>query len=235
MTSAPTCWATSGRPVCSQASRAGRCEMAEGPATISAASPASRVNRSASDRWQTTTIDRPIEPSAPTSPSTYRPTPPRSAGTDVASSSTRGVASGPVDTAATRVALLLVSKLTVVVRRRPSGNRLPPAYAARPAWRGTSPDEDPALHRGPLREGRPQPEGRVADRADRGPAGAGPVPRDRSAGCRAEGHGDAGATAGEPVAQQPPPGALNADPGARRPLPVPDHRHVGRPPVAEGS
>ena len=29
----PTCWATSGRPVCSQASRAGRCAIAVGPAT----------------------------------------------------------------------------------------------------------------------------------------------------------------------------------------------------------
>ena len=36
MTSAPTCWATSGSPLCSQASRAGRCAIAVGPATTRA-------------------------------------------------------------------------------------------------------------------------------------------------------------------------------------------------------
>jgi len=69
MTLAAVCWATSGRPVCSQASRAGRCAMAVGPATTRALGTI-RPYRSSSARWQATTKSAPAAHSAVTSPST---------------------------------------------------------------------------------------------------------------------------------------------------------------------
>src|SRR5580693_1662483 len=89
MTSASTCWATTGSPLCSQASRAERCESADGPVTTRALG-ARRPYRSSSARWQTTARSAPATSRAPISPSTYRPSAPRSAGTSVASISTRG-------------------------------------------------------------------------------------------------------------------------------------------------
>src|SRR5260370_10663649 len=89
MPSALRCWATTGSPVCSQASRADRCESADGPATTRAPG-ASRSYRSSSARWQTTAKSAPATSRAPIRPSTYRPSAPRSAGTSVASISTRG-------------------------------------------------------------------------------------------------------------------------------------------------
>jgi hypothetical protein len=94
MTAASTCWATIGSPLCSQASRAGRCAMAGGPATTLALG-TSRPYRSSSARWQATARSAPATPSAATRPSTYRPRAPRSAGTAVASTSTRGVTTSP--------------------------------------------------------------------------------------------------------------------------------------------
>ena len=69
MTSAFVCCATSGSPVCSQASRAGRCAMAVGPATTRALGTI-RPYRSSSARWQATTMSAPAWHSAITSPST---------------------------------------------------------------------------------------------------------------------------------------------------------------------
>ena len=61
MTSAPTCSATTGRPLCSQASRSGRCPSAIGPATIEAPG-ASRPYRSSSESWQATARSTPQSP-----------------------------------------------------------------------------------------------------------------------------------------------------------------------------
>src|SRR4051794_33694161 len=63
--------------------------MAAGPGTTSARS-SMRPYRSASARWQTIAMSASVLESAPMRPSTYRPTPPRSAGTAVASTRTRG-------------------------------------------------------------------------------------------------------------------------------------------------
>ena len=62
---------------------------AAGPGRSSPPAP-SGANRSASARWHATAKSASAAPSAEISPSTYRPTPPRSAGTAVASTSTRG-------------------------------------------------------------------------------------------------------------------------------------------------
>ncbi len=94
MTLASTCCATRGSPLCSQASLAGRCAMAGGPATTLAFG-TSRPYRSSSARWQATARSAPATPNAVTRPSTYRPSAPRSAGTAVASTSTRGATTSP--------------------------------------------------------------------------------------------------------------------------------------------
>ena len=63
--------------------------MAVGPAAILAFG-ASLAYRSSSARWQATARSASADTSAPISPSTYRPSAPRSAGTAVASTRTRG-------------------------------------------------------------------------------------------------------------------------------------------------
>src|SRR5262249_61398533 len=88
-TSALTCCAMSGGPLCSKPSRADRCPSAAGPATTVAPC-ASLPYRSSSARWQTTARSAaPASASALIRPSTYRPSAPRSVGTSVASTSTR--------------------------------------------------------------------------------------------------------------------------------------------------
>ena len=87
---APTCWASSGRPVCSQASRAGRWAIAAGPATIARGGRESAValgvGALADDRevgaGPVECGDKPVDVAISA---------PRSAGTSAASTSTRGV------------------------------------------------------------------------------------------------------------------------------------------------
>ena len=94
MTAASTCWATSGRPLCSQASRAGRWAMAGGPpppwhsARAARSAPHPPAGRPLRGQPR-------LHPALLTRPSTYRPSAPRSAGTAVASTSTRGATTSP--------------------------------------------------------------------------------------------------------------------------------------------